>query len=117
MYRKTGNTASLLPTDEKTMRCLTSFNFPQTLVLELKAQTAKEQRQINLTLANAKQSTIYRAKPYNEQIELHSMVTLQNPLETILSLRKLIHVLDSQVMPTIKVLPLLILGGYNNGKP
>ena len=61
----------------KRMRCLTSLNFPQTLVLELKAHTAKEQRQINLILANAKQSTIYRAKLCNEQIELHSMVTLQ----------------------------------------
>ena len=63
----------------KRMRCLTTFNFPQTFVLELKAQTAKEQRQINLILANAKQSTTSRAKPCNEQIELHSKVTLQKP--------------------------------------
>ena len=52
------------------------------LVLELKAQTAKEQRQINLILANAKSSTIFRAKPCNEQIEEPSMVTVQNQLET-----------------------------------
>ena len=45
----------------------------------MQAQAAKEPRQINLILDNAKQSTIYRAKPCNEQIELHSMMTLQNP--------------------------------------
>ena len=72
MYRTTAS----LPTDKKNAL---SDNFLQTLVLELKAQTAREQRQINLILANAKQSTIYQAEPCNEQIELHSIVTLQKP--------------------------------------
>ena len=38
-----------------------------------------EQKQIKLTMAKAKQSMIYQAKPCNEQNELHSMVTLQKP--------------------------------------
>ena len=65
----------------KRMRCLTSFNFPCTRIKSTNCQGVKTDK-FNFGQREAKHdpgSTIYRAKPCNEQIELHSMVTLQKP--------------------------------------
>ena len=79
MYRKTGTTASL-PTDEKNALS-DNFQFSPNTCTRIKSTKCQgaETDIFKFGQRKAKQSTIYRAKPCNEQIDQHSMVTLHKP--------------------------------------